>query len=292
MAEFFAMAVDDDVATAVGATEECIIGGLDAGAANDVARRVEGVAVVVGEHLLGYLADIADQVSGETVGGVEAALFVEGFQLGEFVAVGGDEGLFVGSDVLLEGNGLIFGCDLVVAEDGVDLIDGEMETSGDEGQIGVEVFDLLAEEVAGNGGVVVDEETAFTVEDFAAGGEDGDLADAVGFGEGTEAFGVEDLKTPEPDEEYGENKRDEVLDRVKLADGQLLGFAVGADVVGFGMVERFHAWSQSTTGVAKFAVPLLCIKVVRLFIRRLNPGFCSLGVLVAALGVIEQKEDG
>jgi hypothetical protein len=206
-------------------------------------------------------------VGGEAVAGIEATLFVEGLELGELVAVGGDESLLVRGDVLLERDGLIFRGYLEAAEGGVDLLDGDVEASGDERQIGVKVFDLLAEEVTGDGGVVVDEEAAFAVEEFAARSEDGDFADAVGFGEGTEAFGVEDLKTPEADEEYGENKRDEVLDGVELADGQLLGFAKQADVLGFGMgmgmVDWFHAWSQSTTGVAEFAVPLLCITVVR-----------------------------
>jgi hypothetical protein len=158
-------------------------------------------------------------MSGEAVAGVKAALLVEGLELGEFVAVGGDEGLFVRSDVLLEGDGLVLGGYLEAAESGVNLLDGDVEAAGDERQIGVEVFDLFAEEITGDGGVVVDEEAAFAVEEFAAGSEDGDLADAVGFGERAEAFGVEDLKTPEADEEHSEDKRDKVLDRVELADG-------------------------------------------------------------------------
>ncbi len=76
-----------------------------------------------------------------------------------------------------------------------------MESLGDERQIGVEVLHLLAEEVAGDGGIVVDEEAAFAVEDLAARSEDGDLADAVGFGERTEAFGVEHLEAPEAGEQ-------------------------------------------------------------------------------------------
>jgi hypothetical protein len=242
VAELFAVAVDDDVAAAVFAAEERVVGLLDAGAADDVAGRVEGVAWVV-EHLLGDLSDVADEVGGEAVAGVEAALLVEGLELGKLVAVGGDEGLLVGGDVLLQGDRLIFRGYLEAAKGGVDLLDGDVEAAGDERQIGVEVFDLLAEEITGDGGVVVDEETAFAVEEFAAGSEDGDLADTIGFGEGTEAFGVEDLKTPEADEKHGEDKRDEVLDGVELADGQLLGFAKGADVLGFGMgmMERFHA---------------------------------------------------
>jgi hypothetical protein len=120
-----------------------------------------------------------------------------------------------------------------------------VEAFGDEGQVGVEILHLFAEEVAGDGRVVVDEEAAFAVEELAAGGEDGDLADTVGFGERTETFGVEYLEAPESGEEDGENKRDEILGGVQLAHGQLLGFAVGAHVLGFGMgmgmVDWFHA---------------------------------------------------
>jgi hypothetical protein len=117
-----------------------------------------------------------------------------------------------------------------------------VEAFGDKRQVGVEILHLFAEEVAGDGGVVVDEEAAFPVEELAAGGEDGDLADAVGFGERTEAFGVKYLEAPESGEEDGEDNRDEILDGVELADGQLLGLAVGAGVLGIGMgMDWFHA---------------------------------------------------
>jgi hypothetical protein len=120
-----------------------------------------------------------------------------------------------------------------------------VEAFGDERQVGVEILHLFAEEVAGDGGVVVDEEAAFAVEELAARGEDGDFADTVGFGERTETFGVEYLETPEPGEEDGEYQRDEILGGVELADGQLLGLASGSSVLGFGMgmrmVDGFHA---------------------------------------------------
>ncbi len=212
VAEFFAVAVYDDVATAVGAAEESVVAGLNARAADDVAGRVEGVSVIVGEHLLGDLADVADEVGRKAVAGVEAALLVEGLEFGEFVAMGGDEGLLVRGDVLLEGDWLVLGRDLKVAEGGLDLVDGDVKALGDEGQVGVEVFDLFAEEVAGDGGIVVDEQAAFAIEEFAARGEDGNLADAVGFGERTEVFSIENLEAPETGEKDGENERDKVLD--------------------------------------------------------------------------------
>jgi hypothetical protein len=120
-----------------------------------------------------------------------------------------------------------------------------VEAFGDEWQVGVEILHLFTEEIAGDGGVVVDEEAAFAVEELTARGEDGDFADAVGFGERTETIGVDDLKAPEAGEEDSEDKRHEILRGVQLADGQLLGLAGGAGVLGFGMgmgmVDGFHA---------------------------------------------------
>jgi hypothetical protein len=254
------VAVDDDVAAAIHAAKEGIVGGFNAGAADDVAGRVESVAVVIGEHLLGDFADVADEVSGEAVAGVEATLIVKGFEFGELVSVGGDESLLIGGDVLLERNGLVLGGYFVVAEDGVDLIHRNMEALGDEGQIGIEIFDLFAKQEAGDGGIVVDEEAAFAVEELSAGSEDGNLADTVGFGERTEAFGVENLEAPESGEEDDENQRDEILGGMELADGQLFGLADGAGGVGFGMwmVNWFHCSISVYDWVAELALPLLC----------------------------------
>ena len=89
---------------------------------------------------------------------------------------------------------------------------------------------LFPEEIAGDRGIIIDEEAAFAVEEFSAGGKDGNFADAVGFCERTEAFGVENLEPPEAGKEDRENERDEILGRVKLADGQLLGLVGGTDV--------------------------------------------------------------
>ena len=239
MADLFAVGVDDDVAGAVVAAEEGVVGLLDAGFADDVAGIVEGVLGLV-EVVLGDFADVADEMGGEAVAGVEAALLVEGFELGELVAMGLDEGLLVGRDVLLERDGLVLGGDLIAAEGGLDLVDGDVEALGDEGQVGVEVFDLLAEEIAGDGGIVVDEEAAFAVEEAAAGSEDGNFADAVGFGEDAVAIGADDLETPEADEEDGEDERDDVLGGGELGGRELFGAAVGAFGVAVGVGVEIH----------------------------------------------------
>ena len=230
VAELFAVRVDDDVAGAVGAAEESVVGLLDAGSSDDVAGVVEGVAGVV-EHGFGDFTDVADEVGGEAVAGVEAALLVAGFELGEFVAVGGEEGLLVGGDVDFKGDGLVLRGGGEAADGRLDLLDGEVEAGGDEREVEVGVGDLIAQEIAGDGRVVVDEQTAFAVEEAAARGEDGDLADAVGLGEDAVVGAVEDLEAVEADEEDGENGGDDVLRRMELGGGEFF-FAAGEAVRG------------------------------------------------------------
>ncbi len=223
-ADFAAMAVDDDVFRAVFAAQDAIVGGFDAGAADDIAGLIVGVARVV-EHLFADFADVADQVGGESIFGIEAALLLDGVELGELVFVGLDELFFVGSDVLPEGERLVFGREAVALEDGVDLVDGHVEAAGDEGQVRGNVVALFADEEAGDGRVVVDEEAAFAVEDFAARSEDGDFADAVGFSEGVVVLSTDHLQAPETEDENCHDGRNDVLDDGEANSGQLF-FAV------------------------------------------------------------------
>ena len=126
VAKLLAVAVDDDVAAAVFAAEQRIVGLLDAGATYDVARRVKGVAGIV-EHLLGDLTHVADKVGREAVAGVEPTLFVQGLQLGQLVPMGRNKRLLVGGDVLLERDGLIFGRYLIAAQRRLNLVDGDVQ---------------------------------------------------------------------------------------------------------------------------------------------------------------------
>jgi hypothetical protein len=76
-----AMAVDDDIFGTVFAAQDAVIGGFNAGAANDVAGLIHGIARVV-EHFFADFADVADEVGGESVARIEAALFLNGVELG------------------------------------------------------------------------------------------------------------------------------------------------------------------------------------------------------------------
>ena len=210
-ANLAAVAVDDDVFRSVFAAQDAIVGGFYAGAADNVAWLIHGVARVV-EHFLAYLADVADQMSGESVAGIKAPLLLNGVEFGKLVLMRFDEFFFVGGDVLFKGQGLVFGSQSIFLQDGVDLVDGHVQTAGDQRQVGCDVVALLADEEAGDGGVVVDDESAFAIEDFAAGGEDGNFADAVGFSQGVVVLAADHLQAPQAKDQNGQDCRDHVLD--------------------------------------------------------------------------------
>jgi hypothetical protein len=123
-----------------------------------------------------------------------------------------DELLFVGGDVLLEGERLVFGGEAIAFEDGVDLVGGHVQTTRDEGQVRRNVVALFADEEAGDGGVVINDKAVFAVEELAAGSKDGDFPDAVGFSEGVVVLSADHLKTPEAEDENAHDGRDDVLD--------------------------------------------------------------------------------
>jgi len=125
--------------------------------------------------------------------------------------MGFDEGLFVWCYVLFEWNWLVFGLELEAFYVGFDLIRGDVEAGGDEWDVGIDVVGLFAEEEAGDGGIVVDNDAAFAVEELAAGGEDGDLTDAVLFGEGAVVIFVEYSQAPHAREQGKNEHGDEVL---------------------------------------------------------------------------------
>ena len=220
LADFAAMTVDNHVLGAVFAAQDGVVRGLDAGAAHDVAGFIHGVVGIV-EHVFTDFSDVANEVSGEAVARIEAALLLDGFQFGQLVFVGLDELLFVGGDVLLERERLVFGRGAVALEDRVNLVGGHVETARDERQIGGDVVALFADEEAGDGGIVVDEEAAFAIEEFAARREDGNFADAVGFSEGVVVLPADHLQTPEAEDQNRQDGSDGVLNDSESDGGQL-----------------------------------------------------------------------
>ena len=95
VADLAAVAVDNHFAGTVLAAQQLVVGLLDAGLAHHVAGLVVGKARIV-QIVFAHLAHVADQVRGKAVARIKAALLVDGFQLGQLVAVRCDKGLLVG----------------------------------------------------------------------------------------------------------------------------------------------------------------------------------------------------
>ena len=173
------------------------------------------------------------------------------------------KGLLVGGDVLLEDNGLVARGGGEAVEDGLNLLDRHVETLGDKRELGGGVVELIAQDVAGDGGVVVDDEPAFSIEQAAARGEDGDLADAVGLGEDAVVLRADDLQAIEAGDEDGENGGDDVLRGVQLAGRDLLFAAADAAAGtdgrargrgGTGRLPRVGVWGRAHWGVGLWLV--------------------------------------
>ncbi len=214
------VAVDNHVARAVFAAQDLIVGLFHARLSDHVPGLVVGVAWLV-QVFFADFADISDQVRREPVAGIQAALFVDGFQLRKLVAVGLDKCLLVGGDVLLDGDGLIAGRDAEVAQRGPQLFEIEVQTLRDHGQVGVHILVLLPNQEAGDGRIVVDHQAVLAVKELAAGGEDGDLANAVLLGEFAEVAGSQHLQPPQSGSQCQHHHQNAVLHHCGFHRGEL-----------------------------------------------------------------------
>ena len=190
------MAVDNHFSRAVLAAQQFVVGLLHAGLAHHVARLIVGKARIV-QIVFAHLAHVADQVRGKAVARIQPALLVDGFQLGQLVAVRRDKGLLVGGHVLLDGDGLVAGLGAVTVQRGAQLIQIEIQAPRNQRQIGVNILVLLAHQKTGDGRVVVHNQPVLAVEELAARRQDRLFADAVLLGQHAVVFYVQHLQPPQ-----------------------------------------------------------------------------------------------
>jgi len=218
VAHLAAVAVHDHIAGTVLPAQQIVVGLLHARLAHHVARLVGGIARIV-QILLAHLAHIADQVRRKAVPRVKPPLHVNGFQLGQLVAVRLDEGLLVGADVLLDGNRLVMGCGPVAFQRGAQLVQIEVQPAGNQRQVGVHIAVLLADQKTGDRGVVVHQQVPIAVEELAAGGQHRNLANAVLLGELTIRLRAQHLQPPQSGRQHQQDEQNAVLHRCQLDGG-------------------------------------------------------------------------
>src|SRR5579864_6356573 len=111
------------------------------------------------------------------------------------IAMGVHEGEVGGSKLILDHHELVTGTAAILGNFRLEFFEIEVEAFGDGGEM--LRFEVLAAEHDGPGGVVIDDDAAVTVEDFAARSGDGELFDAIALGEVAVDFGLLNLKLPE-----------------------------------------------------------------------------------------------
>ena len=130
-----------------------------------------------------------------------------------------DEGLLVGGDVLLDGNGLVAGSRSITPQGRAQLIQVKIQAAGDEGKIGVDVAILFADQEAGDRRIIVDHEAVFAVEELAARGQNRHFANAILLGQDLEILGAKHLQPPKPRGQRQHHQQNAVLDDRQLDRG-------------------------------------------------------------------------
>ena len=153
---------------------------------------------------------------GEAVTRIEAALLFHRLQLGQLGEVRFYEGLLVGRDVLLERDGLVLGRVLIVAQRGLDLIDGNMQARRNKREVRFQILLLVAQQIAADGRIVVDDDAAFAIKDATARRKNRHLAYAVLLGQYRVAGGAEDLEPPQANTQNEQHQRHHILRGMQL----------------------------------------------------------------------------
>jgi len=197
-------------------------------------------------------------VGGKTVARIEPAFLVDGLKLRQLVTVRLDEGLFIRRDAFFDRNRLVAWRGAIVAQSGPQLIQIHVQAFCDQWQIGVPVAVLFANQKTGDRGVVVHQQVAVAIEEFAAGGQHRLLADAILLGEKPVVVRTQHLQPPKPSSQRQHHQQNAVLHRRQLQGGELLAAidSAGIHISGvrippFSLVVRSCGFTGNALGYKK-----------------------------------------
>jgi hypothetical protein len=86
-----------------------------------------------------------------------------------------------------------------------------VQSSGDLIGVGLKIAVLIAQQQHGERRIVVDDDAAFAVKDLAARSQDGDLLDAVLFGQRAVVIAARHLQAPQSERQHQEDSQQEIL---------------------------------------------------------------------------------
>src|SRR5215472_10744786 len=213
----FAFTVHQHLARAVFAHENVVVLKFDAGLTHDVSALI-GFELRRVQHILAYFADVTDQVRHETVLGIQAAVNGKSFQLGKLILMGLEEGAFVRRDVVLDGDGLerremgkLRPAYFVQHVGG-----GKVQAFGDLLCVAVQVARLIAQQEHGKRWIVVDDDLAFAIQDFAARRQQRNQLDTILVRLYQQFIAAAHLQAPQAIGEKNKHSQNSVLDGGEL----------------------------------------------------------------------------
>ena len=107
--------------------------------------------------------------------------------------------------------GSILGRERVVGQRALQLLRGHVQPTGNQGKVSPQVAARFANQEAGDGGVIVHQQTAFAIEQLAPRRQDGHLADTVLLRQGAVVLRSDHLQPPQAGEQYQQDADDRVL---------------------------------------------------------------------------------
>ena len=191
----FADTVDNHAALAVRAHQDVVVLALEA----ELAGKVAGAKLAIAgfDLLLADFTHVAHGVREEAVGQIAAAGNGNHFEHRDIGAVGFNVGNVLGRSLGLDDDGLKLGKILCTVELVLQVIQGNAEAIGNGAKMFFHLSHVVAQQKDAEGGPVVDQNAAVTIEHAAARGDDGNFADAVALRESGVLVRIDDLEFPE-----------------------------------------------------------------------------------------------
>ena len=187
----------------------------------------------------------------------------DGVELGQLRSVRFDEGQLVGRDVVLQEQRLISRHRGHALQAGAQLVGRNVQPGGDLVGVGLQIAVLIAQQQHRERRIVVDDDAAFAVEDLAARRQDGNLLDAVLFGQRAVVIAARDLQAPQPE---GENQKNSQQDVLHCGEPELGDFFVATEHQGLQLSEVLPSATvrrETDSRMRRAATPVRCSKAVR-----------------------------
>jgi hypothetical protein len=219
-ADFAPMAIHERAPRSVLAHQDVVVLLLDSAHTDHVAGVVEFELRLV-EHVFRHFADVADQVRHETVARIQPPVRHDGFKFGKLVLVRLDERQFVGRDVFLQENRLVLRHRGEAPDALPHFLGIQMQPLRNGVRVRVQIARRIAQQERGKRRIVIDNDAAFAIQDFAPRRQNRHIANAVLLRQQCVLIAVHHLQPPQSVGQKQKNEQHDILHGGQAERGNL-----------------------------------------------------------------------